>query len=143
MNIVNRTPSVLMDDLMHFFHVFITWRWTIRTFKILNRTLVNFEREYHSKLCVLLYVHSLFLKVCHVPCIQGSQNALNRNIVKHQLHKNANVSLQRHSPQNVYCAVRTESLNIIQIITVYAVTIILLAVFISPSQMYSRMTLLT
>jgi hypothetical protein len=122
-----------MDNLTPFVHVFInpTWGWTIWTFKILNRTSTAFECEYHCMVCVLLHENFQFLTFCNFRGIQGLQNILNRTILKHQLHKKASVPLQQYSSQNVFCTVWTESLNIIQIVTVWEVDIILVAIFSS------------
>jgi hypothetical protein len=101
----------------HFFHIVIslTWWWAVRMFKILNRSLATFERwiplkgvcsahglimksflkhfisvrSWLLKFNTTLYWKSWSLKVCHFTGLQQSQNALNTNPLKHQLHKNA------------------------------------------------------
>jgi len=121
-NVVNRTSSVLMDDLTYFFVVFInrlgdgrSERWKFST------SLATFERKYHPKPCVLLPENPLFLTVCHFPGVQRSHDTRNRNILKCQLHK---MQKFRYRDTHHERAVRAESLNIILIITVCGVNVI-------------------
>lgn len=87
-NVVNRTSSVLMDDLTHFLLVFTSRLGDGRSERSkFSTSWATFEREYHPKPCVLLPENPLFLTVCHFPGIQRSHNTCNRNIHKCQLHK--------------------------------------------------------